>query len=172
MIIHGKLRYVTESDLLKGFSDTQIQKLFQNMTVFMPMDGCPSPCDICAFEAKKTVEYVMDFPLIDFLYTGFAEDFNRNQPGEHTNDQLAFRGRNGETFTNILGLHRDYHTYYPRVLTAFPRGVLEVLWQVLEMQFVNENHPHENEEAQLLIPMISRHPTNRGLVNRFLGRAL
>lgn len=163
-------KYVTKDEFLKEnrFSDSQLETLMENMTIFMPMDGCPSPCNICAYKAKKTVDFAMDVGLIEWFYTNFTDCFNTNQPSEHGNDQLAYRGRDGETFVDILELHKQYLTYYPRVLSGFPHRAGEVLQQILEMQFVSEKHPSDDENAQLVVPGISRHPANQRVVDNFL----
>ena len=117
---------------------------------------------------KKTVDFVMDFGLMEWFYTNFADCFNTNQPSEQGNDQLAYRGKNGETFIDVLELHRQHLTYYPRVLTGFPQGAGEVFQQILEMQFVSKKHSSDDENVQLVIPAISRHPANQRVVDRFL----
>ena len=160
-------KFVTAKELFKGFSDTQIEKLMKNMTLFMPMDGCPSPCDICAFSAKKTVDYVMDFSLIKHLYTNFSETFNNNNPDEHANDQLAYHSKKGEDFSDVLRLHKDILNYYPRVFTGFPRGCAQILEKILNMGFVSKNHPHENHNFQFVVPAISRHLRNKHLVDKY-----
>ena len=104
---------------------------------------------------QKKPGFSMDFPLIDYLITNFPDAFNKNQPGEHANDQLAWHGRNGEDFSDILGLHRDYLNWYPRVWTGFPWGSPQVLEKILEMNFVSENHPNDDPNAQLVVPAIS-----------------
>jgi len=169
MIQHGKQRYATKDDLFLGFSDTQIEELMRNMTIFMSMDYCPSPCDICAFSAKKgNAGTIMDFDLIDELYSTFSHNFNSNKPNEHASDKLGYRGRNGETYANVLELEREYLDHYQGLLTGFPPGAAEVIWQILNMDFVSENHPSEDETAQLVFPNISRHITNQTIVDKFL----
>jgi len=162
-----KKQFVKAKELFAGFSDSQIQELMKNMTIFMPMDGCPSPCSICALQAKKTVDYVMDFSLIKHLYANFSEDFNNSHPSEHANDQLAYYGEKREDFSDVLGLQRDFLNYYPRVWTGFPRGAGNVLKNILEMIFVSENHPGETLDSQLVVPAISRNLTNRKLVDKY-----
>jgi len=163
----ARKKFITTKELFNGFSDSQIQELMKNITIFMPMDGCPSPCGICALQAKKTVNYVMDFSLIKHLYSNFSEDFNNNHPNEHANDQLAYRGENKEDFSDVLELQRDFLNYYPRVWTGFPSRAGSVLKKILEMRFVSENHPGETLDSQLVIPAISRNLTNRKLVDRY-----
>ena len=46
-------RNITKDEFLKEhkFSDSQLETLMSNMTIFM--DGCPSQCNICVYKAKK-----------------------------------------------------------------------------------------------------------------------
>jgi len=161
-------KFVTESELLDGFSDSQIEQLIDHTTIFMPMNYCPSPCNICALGANKIPGLSMDYPLIKHFIVNFPAAFNRNHPGEHANDQLGWYGSKGEDYSDILGLYRDHLDYYPRVWTGFPWGSPQVLEKILEMNFVSENHPHTDPNAQLVVPAISRHITNRRLVDRHL----
>jgi hypothetical protein len=168
MQVAERLRYVKKDDLFMGFSDKQIEELFRNMTIFMYMDGCPSPCDICIFDANKSPKAAMDADFIEELFTTFSDNFDKNKPPEHANDDIAYVGRRGETFEYILELYKKHLHYYPSVETAFPRGAENVLWKILNMGFVSGKHPHDDKHAQLVIPGISKHPANEKIVEDFL----
>jgi len=170
MISKGRLRYSTKDDLFLGFSDRQVEDLMKNMTIFMLMDYCPSPCDICAFSARKSREgTIMDFSLVEELIRSFGSYFDSNNPNWHASDNVAYHGRNDETFANVLELQREHRITYTGVQTAFPPGAEKVLWQMLNMKFVSEKHPDEDEYAQLVVPQISRHKSNKAKIARFLS---
>ncbi|MEE9525208.1 MAG: hypothetical protein V3V78_01205 [Candidatus Woesearchaeota archaeon] len=150
-------KYSTLDDLFKGFSDSQIEKLMENMTIFQPMDWCPSPCNICAYEANKKVGTVMGFEMIEELVKTFADNFNSNKPEDHAYEQLAYMGEDGESYFNILELHDEFLDHTRRIMTAMPKGAGELFLKILNTDF--KHNPKM---------FVSRHLHNYGVVDPFL----
>ncbi len=163
------MKYVPREDITEGFNDKQLDRLMENITVFMPMDGCNAPCGICALSANKSPKYSMDFEAVEWFYKNYPDPFNKNQPNEYAMDLLGFIGRDGETYHDVLELHKEHHTYYPTFRTALPVGSEKTLLKILEMEFVNEHHGSENLSDQLVVPTISRVLHNAERVDAYLA---
>lgn len=157
--------YVSKSELLRGLDDSQLEVLMENLTVFSHMDFCPSPCNICAYEIQKTPGQIMDIELIEFFFQNFSNASREDQPMEYALDPLAYVGRNGETFIDILDLHKKHFDYYPQALTALPTQSEDV---ILDMIFNYDFSRCEEDTTQAVVPNISRHLANATKVDSFV----
>ncbi len=156
----SKINYVGE-ELLNEFSSEQLDILMSNISIISPIDGCVSPCKLCAFDTPKQINNIMELSFLERILKKYAPVLKKKMFHEYAMDPFSYKDSKNNNLFNLMEIYDQYLNKFPCLKTAMPKGSEELILDI------TNNYNYSKNKFEITI---SRHIYNSKIVDDFIEK--